>query len=142
MDENVIRWMTKSICKHFDDNKNGYPMYFDGVQASGILPETRFELRLNGPEIYTSQTQDTYIIRINLLVRYQIDPTTPFGKAALLGTGAVIFTLPIEILKLGDGDDSLGCLELLTPITITNFSTEKGSDLDFSTIEGTYRLCP
>jgi len=142
MDENVIRWLTKSICKHFTDNKGDYPLYFDGVQTSGVLPETRFELRLNGPDIYPSGNEVNYIIAINLLVRHKIVPTDPFAKTAIVGRGSQIFSLPIHILKLGEvPEDSLGCLERLTPIKVTNFSVEKTSNLDFSTVEGTFRLC-
>ena len=151
MDENWPRWIFASVSKHFDDNKQGIPMYIEGQHRNTKDIKDFFELRMDGPQFteISKNSWDIYV-EINCLVQSAMDDTNYHRIHQNVGIVAAAFT-NIRIFKYGDGpgdDESLiGCLKLIQDkrkrhrLDIFHFGQiEVSTELVQATVEGHYKM--
>src|SRR4051812_28933495 len=121
IDQNLVRWMTASIYKWFDERKQSIPLFLEGADRTQQALLDYAELRLNGPFL-TNPSEDFYNINvdINVLLTVSNDQADAYKLQRLIGIILIAYTRAINVYKFGtDGDDSLlGCLVLQNEITI------------------------
>jgi hypothetical protein len=141
------RWIVTSIYKHFDGLKGVYPHYLNPLERGSLQDPTRFELRINGPDIH--EVSNNYFrvdVDVNLLVQFTVDLSqNVYAHEVMIGQGLLGFTQNITIKKYGSGvgDDSsvVGCLQKQTSTEVINFGrVQESTNILHSTIDSEYRM--
>ena len=110
------RWSFASVSKHFDDTRQGYPLYIEGQHRDTDTLEDFFEFRMDGPTLRES-SKGFWILRIdvNILASSTIDDEDYHKIHKLVGIAQAAFE-DIPVYKYGDGPDDdqslLGCYQL------------------------------
>jgi len=118
LDQNLPRWIFASVSKHFNDRRQGIPLFIEGQLRNTRALEDFIELRVDGP-YYTEVSKGFWnvYIEINVLIQAAQDQADYHRIYKSVGIVAAAFEQVISIFKLGDGvddDDSLvTCLKLL-----------------------------
>lgn len=144
------RWCYSSICKHFEDLKNGYNLYLEGDERTFQDLADFAELRIDGPFITIPQKY-LYIIdvEINVLCQTHVDPRQHYEAQKIVGVFTRAFKNIISVYKYGLGplDDGslIGCFhlqrDLRESININHYGIIRSdTKLTQTTIEGHYRL--
>lgn len=150
-DKNIERWIAASINKHFDDRKETYPLFIEGMHRDKITEQNQFELRIDGPYIIEEcHNLFFYDYEINILVSSLINDTDLYQLHRMLGIVTAAFT-DIEVYRFGNGVEDnqslLGCLQLKQSsgirekVQVSIFGQiEPDVKLQQATVEGHYRL--
>lgn len=142
MKRELPKWCFASIAKHFDDNKQNVVLFIEGQHRETNRSTDYAELRMLGPNV-SEPSKEYYVIDvvINVLVASTIDDKDAYRYLKTSGIILEAFTPSIQVLKLGDDDSLLGCLQLKNTVTITHYgldTTTRG--IRFSEIEGKYQM--
>lgn len=136
---NYTRWITASIFKHIDSNRQGVRLYVEGeVRDTQKYPQW-FEARVNGPLARPCGSMDEYIfdVDVDILCSQLFVDDSVYGLQKLLGIAQQILSKDIEIKRYGDGpcDDNtyVGWLQLKGKLTGPHVH-------DFGQIEDTTRI--
>lgn len=117
MDQNWPRWIVASIYKHFNDRRQGLPTFVEGSTHIENTPDY-IEIRVDGPYIL-EQSRNYFQLdcEINILITAMRDEKDLYKLQRSEGIVIKAFKPPINIFKLGDGDDDdqslLGCMTLV-----------------------------
>lgn len=118
LSKHLPRWIIASVSQHFEDKREGIPMYIEGqIRQTSDLKDF-FELRVDGP-YYTELSKGFWRVytEINVLIQSAQDKEDRFRIYKTAGVIAAAFEQVISIFKYGDevgDDDSLvACLKLL-----------------------------
>lgn len=115
MNKNWPRWLLASVHKHFDANRQGYPVYFESHDRFTDQETDYAEVRIDGP-LVRQLTSDEFHLRveINVLVASKKDQADNHKLYRLAGVFLAAFTPTISVFRYGDGPDDngtlLGCL--------------------------------
>jgi hypothetical protein len=106
-----------SISKHFDDRRDGVPMFIENQHRDTDEEQELLELRMDGPRILeVSKNCWKLRIEINILVQVVMDDVNFHRIDDLVGLAQSAFT-DIPVFRYGntpgDDDSFLGCLRLL-----------------------------
>ena len=150
LNQNLPRWIIASVSKHFDDRRQGIPMFIEGQIRDTRTEKDFIELRIDGP-YYTEVSKGFWnvYIEINVLIQAAQDQADYHRIYRSAGIVAAAFEHAISIFKFGDGvgdDDSLiGCMHLLGDkekrerIQISHFGqVEPETGIFQSTVEAHY----
>ena len=153
VNQNWSRWIFASVGNHFDNLRQGIPLYIEGQPRIIDRDNAKaiFELRVDGP--YFTEVSRKYwdiYIEINVLIQ-SVKTDTDFHRIRRL-TG-IVESAFIDIMsyRYGDGvddDDSyLGCLRLIQnlssseKIQTSHFGQlDPATNLEQSTVEGHYKM--
>lgn len=143
MDKNLPRWIWASITRHFDERREGYPIFFEGYDRT-INPQDSFEVRMDGP-MYSAPSIGSEIIdiHINVLITSIKDDADAHKIHRIVGIVGAAFTSSISIYKLGDARTTLvGCMILQDPgIDIIHFGlVQPTNNILQATVEASYRM--
>lgn len=150
LDKALPRWIVASVSQHFEDRRQGIPMFIEGQIRDTKGLKDFFELRIDGP-YYTELSKGFWrvYIEINVLIQSAQDKTDRYRIYKTAGVVAAAFEQIISIFKYGDevgDDDSLvGCMKLLGDrearerIQISHFGqVESETGIFQSTVEAHY----
>lgn len=145
---NWIRWVTASCRVHFEANKGGYHLHFDGMDEDDLENQsTHAEYRIDGPSVTEFQGRQYRLdVAINILVQSKQDNVDLDKLKRIAGQFQSAFVSTINVYKFGDGPDDdrtvlLGCLVLNDRVRWNNFGVvDETLKLEQGTIEGRYRL--
>lgn len=145
MNLNWPRWIKASIRRHIKAILGDCTLILEGQPRKENEPLTRYELRIDGPDIdEVSENEFELGIYINLLIMTERTNTQLYTHESSIGLAASSLSVSIPILKLGDtvdDDDSLiGCMLRMTPVTVERFDTLMPQNVDCSTVEAEYTL--
>lgn len=150
MDKNWPRWILASVKKHFEDNRDGIHLFFEGHDRNTSTLTEYGEFRLDGPYVWhNSRTEFKLKIELNVLVSIKQDEQNVHKLARVTGVFLAAFKPAISVFKYGDqpGDDQtlLGCLNLISedrePVMVSNFGQISPDDpLEQATVEGHYMM--
>lgn len=117
LSQHLPRWIIASVSRHFEDRRQGIPMFIEGQIRQTRELEDFIEIRIDGPN-YTELSKSFWrvYIEINVLIQSVQDKKDRFRIYKSTGVVASAFENVISIFKFGDeagDDDSLvGCLKL------------------------------
>lgn len=112
MDTNWPRWIFASIGKHFESQVSGIPMMMEGEHRDDQSAKDSMEIRMDGPSINEINKNIWKItLDINVLINSAMDDINFFRLHVNVGKVSAAF-ITIQVLKYGDGEALLGCLEL------------------------------
>jgi|SRR5215831_6900653 len=151
LDQNLSRWIFASISKHFDDNRNGIPLFIEGQTRNQETPTDSAELRMNGPYVNNpSHSLYFVIVDVNILIKCINDDSDAHKQWRMIGIFLEAFPPNFQIFKYGDGpednpNEMVGCLILQRDrgdeIIVNNFGEiNPGTKITESTINGVYRM--
>lgn len=143
IDINWNRWIFASISKHFDEQRQGIPIFVD----QGMSEDKQyFEIRVDGPfwkQISKSSFQGVIEINVLCVVKKEVDDFHAIYRLTGIISAAMMMN-QINVYKYGDpGDNSfLGCLiRMNDPIDVKNYGQiEPDVPILQSTVETTYRI--
>jgi hypothetical protein len=148
MHSDWTRWIRASVINHFDAARQNVYMYVEGRDRLPQEPQTRFELRIDGPngkELSANYWQ--VYIEVNLLISVVRSESDAYATERLIGIGQAAFTRTIVAKKYGNTTpaEHLGCLTLRTDgregIITSDFGLINSSQgLRQVTVEGHYRM--
>lgn len=151
MTQHWPRWIFASISKHFDDRKQGLPLFIEGQNRNTRDTKDFFELRVDGPRL-TELTKGSWhiYIEVNILVQSAMDDLDyhrihrNVGIAVEAMTNLLIFKYGS---KVEDDQSFLGCLKLIQDtrsrerIQVFNFGQiDVDTRLMQSAVEGHYEM--
>lgn len=117
LNKNWPRWVFASISKHFDDRRQGLPLFIEGQSRDTLSLKDFIELRMDGPQ-FTEVSRNYWRIycEVNMLVQSTMDDNNYHRIHTNVGIVAAAFT-GIELFKYGtspsDNQERWGCLSLL-----------------------------
>ena len=151
MNENWPRWCFASISKHFDDNRQGIPLFIEGQPRDTRALDAHIELRVDGPEVNElSRGFWRLYFEVNVLVEWKQNDANYHTQHQNVGIVAKIFTC-IPVYKYGtnpqDDGSFVGYLKLLSDwrrgesVEAHNFGViDVGTRVMQSTVEGHYEM--
>ena len=135
------RWIKASIRQHVKTILGECTLIVEGQERKETEPLTRFELRIDGPDIDSvSQGESDLRIYINILIMTEKSSTNIYTHEDAIGLALSSLTGSIRIKRYGDDSVQIGCMEKLTPLTVERFDTLKPQNVDCSTVEAEYKL--
>jgi hypothetical protein len=155
MNKNWPRWIFASISKHFNDRRDGLPLFIEGQKRNTHELASFLELRVDGPHLTEVSKGDWLIeVEINILVQTAMNETNYHVHHTNCGIAQAAFTT-IEVYRYGTGPDDdqsfFCCMQLLQDrrgrdrIELNQLGQiDKDVPLMHATVEGHYkmRLCP
>jgi hypothetical protein len=143
------RWVFASISKHFDDHRQGLPMYIEGQHRDTRSLKDFIELRLDGPQ-FTEISKGYWRLyfEVNILAQSAMDEHNYHRIYTTVGIVAAAFS-GIVMFKYGKGPDDdqkqFACAHLLMDtkkrqhLDIFHFGLiDKQLKLEQATVEGHY----
>jgi len=146
--KNWARWTFASVSKHFDDRRQGLPMYIEGQHRDTREEEDYLELRMDGPTLReVSKGCWKLRIEVNVLISSVFNETDYHRPHQNAGIAQAAFTHTIPVYKYGDGPDDdqsfVGCYTLSQSSTTRDFielnhfgRIETNTPLVQATVEG------
>lgn len=123
--KNWPRWTFASVCKHFDDRRNGLPLFIEGQHRATSELKDYLELRMDGPTL-REVSKGCWLLRIeiNILVSSAFDEENYHRIHQNVGIVQTAFT-SIPVFKYGDGPDDdqsyVGCYILQQNLASRDF---------------------
>lgn len=112
------RWIFASVSKHFKDRLTSTKLYIEGQHRDVKIPETLFELRVDGPYL-TEISKDLWhaYTEISVLVQVLKNDKNYHTIHSLCGEASAAMDT-IELRKYGNGPDDdatfvIGCMRLV-----------------------------
>lgn len=139
MNENWPKWIKLSLTRYFESNKGNLGFIFEGDTEPVDENVSRFELRIDGPDIeeYTKSEFELTLI-VNCLVCTIDNPSEIFKHEE--NVGYVQSKFPHAFTIFDTSGTNIGCLNLDSRLAVTDFGKKKqGYNAKFSTIEAQYR---
>ena len=148
MKQYLPRWIKASVYKHFDDRKQGVPLFLEGDKRSTNEKQAYAELRMDGPffKKLTAIEWNVYI-EVNVLVQTIRKREKLYTNSTNSGIIAEAFTDHIDIYRYGgelvDDESFVGCLNLnmdgKRPLTIRDVGESRPTEpLNQTQVEGHY----
>lgn len=112
------RWTFASVSKHFDDRRQGLPLYIEGQHRNTREETDYLELRMDGPTLReVSKGCWKLRIEINILVSSAYDEEDYHRIHRNAGIVQAAFENAIDVYRFGTGVDDdqtyVGCYKLL-----------------------------
>ena len=106
-----MRWIYSSINTHFQNNKGGLPMYFEGDERT-LQDEAEFyELRIDGPDILETQKDCFFLdVQVNVLVQTHMNDKRLYNLPKAAGPVIKAFRNTICVYRYGDENFDDGSL--------------------------------
>lgn len=115
------RWISASIAKHFEGLGTTAKFFVEADERNTSEYSACFELRVTGPEMFeTSKDVWTLDIWIDLLCSRVLDANL-YNLEDMIGKGIALFTQSIAVMKYGDDDSLLECLQQEDRIKVIRF---------------------
>lgn len=138
LNKNWTRWIRASIYKHFNTYRENLILFFEPQER---ISREYVEVRANGP-IYIQLNRKEYDVLIDVsTIITTIVSKDMYNIFKRQGIVESIMGKPINVLKYGDGDGSLGCLKLNGRL-VSNYFGKIAHDvtLEQATVEGQYQM--
>jgi len=105
INKNWPRWVFASVSKHFDDRRQGLPLFIEGQHRDTRSLKDFIELRMDGPQ-FTEINRNYYRLyfEVNILVQSTMDETSYHRIHQNVGIVAAAFST-IGLLAYGNGPD-------------------------------------
>lgn len=112
IDARMIRWITASVNKHFDDLRAGDRLYIEGQEIDLANQTTWAELRFTGPR-QKEFTPGNYHFEldINIMCSAKV-ASNIYNLQNLVGKFQAAMDQEIDVYRYGDGDAYIGCFLL------------------------------
>jgi hypothetical protein len=144
MNSDWPRWIKSSVAEHLAKLLDNAYLVVDGEKLPAILPNTRYEFRLNGPNVRECSKGEFQLnYDFNLLIISASNESDIYKIERLKGTGINSFCVSIPVFKYGTGtnDDQsqLGCLTRKSDISIRDFNFS-GETVQHVAIDAEYKF--
>lgn len=149
INKNWPRWIFASVSKHFDDRRQGLPMFIEGQHRDTRSLKDFIELRMDGPQ-FTEVSHNYWRLyfEVNILVQSTMDEHSYHRIHTNVGIVAAAFS-DIGLMRYGTGpsddQEQWGCAGLLQDtrkrqhLDIFHFGQiDKQTKLMQATVEGHY----
>ena len=145
------RWIKASVSKHFDDRRDGIPLFIENQHRDTDEEQELFELRMDGPRLLeVSKNCWKLRIEVNILIQTIMNDEDYHRIDDMVGIAQSAF-IDIPVFRYGnrpDDDNSfLGCLRLLqNPSNIDYLEANRFGQIDIrtkllqSTVEGHFEM--
>lgn len=151
LNEHLVRWITASVYKNFNEGEGSYDLLFEGVENKIGSNMSRAEIRINGPNIeQISKGVWKISCDINVFIMSVISKVDLYAYQKMVGHFSELFPSSLPIYKLGNegGDDMslFTCLQSNSELKVTNFgiigpdlNLQRGSlDMSYKSVEIEY----
>lgn len=141
MNVNWPRWIKASIRRHVKAILGECTLILEGQERKDSEPLTRYELRIDGPDIdEVADGEFDLSIYINLLIMTERSNTQLYTHENSIGLAQSSLSVSIPVLKTDDDGGQIGCMLRMTPVIVTRFDTIMPQNVDCSTVEAEYKL--
>lgn len=112
------RWITASIFKHIDSNRQDVLLYVEGQERSTSDSQRWLEARVDGPlqRPCGSKNEWDFDVSVNILCSVQFQADYFYEMQDLLGIASQALNMDIYVYRLGkkttDDESFVGCLQL------------------------------
>ena len=141
MNVNWPRWIKASIRRHVKTILGECTLILEGQERKDSEPLTRYELRIDGPDIdEVADGEFELSIYINLLIMTERSNTQLYTHDNSIGLAQSSLSVAMSVFKTDDNNEQIGCMHRMTPVTVMRFDTLMPQNVDCSTVEAEYKL--
>lgn len=115
----VTRWITASIIKHVDGNRQDVSLYVEGATRETQKAPRYLEVRIDGPLQRPCGSKDEYAfdVDVDILCSTTLDEKDIYAMQKLLGIASQALNQDISVFRYGnlegtDDNSLVGCLQL------------------------------